>query len=442
MDLEAVLAPIPGDNPAGADLRYSSVYVDIKEARRADDLLNRGEWQTSVIKRSDWDKVITISVEALSRKTKDLQIAAWLTEALIKTEGFGGLSSGLKVINEYLTAFWNDLYPVIEEEDLEFRAAPLEFLNDKLWTAIKDIPLTDSSVTPGYSWLKWQESRQVGAESSVLNQRGDVDEEKKQRRQELIDEGKITTEDFDAAVSASSKDFYKSLANDLRTCREEFLNLDRIVDEKFGREAPRLAELGKSMEECEQLVLRILKDKGGIEPEVQETREVPGEIGTENPQEAEEGVLLHPEAVTPGIFQTSPAGSVPELLATEEAIWQDALQTMQTGGIREALGRLLESSYRAPSIRERNRYRLMTAKLCLKADRADLARPLIEELHSLIEELHLERWESPRWIGEVLDTFYQVLTRGEPSDDDLIRAKALLQRLCTLDVTLAVNYRG
>jgi type VI secretion system protein ImpA len=80
-------------------------------------------------------------------------------------------------------------------------------------------------------------------------------------------------------------------------------------------------------------------------------------------------------------------------------------------------------------------------KLCLEADRPDLARPIVEELNHLIEELHLERWESPLWMAEVLDALYQCLTRGEPSDEDKNRAKALFQKLCTTDVTRAMNYK-
>ena len=167
MDMDSLLAPIPGENPAGEDLRYSPIYDDLKEARRADDQLERGEWQRE-IKTSDWDKVISLASDALSKKSKDLQIAAWLTEALIRKEGFSGLAAGLKLLLGLLQGYWENVYPVIEEGDLEFRGAPLQFLNDKVSSSLKEVPLTDPSATPGYSWLKWQESREVGAESDTL----------------------------------------------------------------------------------------------------------------------------------------------------------------------------------------------------------------------------------------------------------------------------------
>ncbi len=126
---------------------------------------------------------------------------------------------------------------------------------------------------------------------------------------------------------------------------------------------------------------------------------------------------------------------------SEDGLWAEALQTMQAAGMKTALGQILSAACSAPSVREKNRLRLLMAKLCLKADRPDLARPIAEELQALIEELHLDRWESAVWIADVLDVLYQCLTRGEPSDDDLNRAKTLFQRLCTTDVTKAAGYK-
>ena len=100
------------------------------------------------------------------------------------------------------------------------------------------------------------------------------------------------------------------------------------------------------------------------------------------------------------------------------------------------------ASCTASSIRQKNRYRLLIAKLCLRAERPDLARPVLEDLHSLIEQLNLEQWESPIWIAEALDAYYQCLTAEGASDDDIYKANnELFQRLCTKDITKAIRYR-
>ncbi len=438
IDVDALLAPIPGENPAGEDLRYSQTYDEIKEARRFDDPLELGDWKRE-IKSADWDKVIDLSVDALSTRSKDLQIGVWLTEALILTEGFDGLAAGLKIITGLLQDYWENLYPSVEEGDLDFRAAPLEFMNEKLWPRVKQVPLTDSKKTPGYSWLKWQESREVGYESDTRNKYGDVDESRKRKRDEDTAEGKLTAEEFDGAVTVSSAAFYKSLADLLLSCLEEFKTLDATVDEKFGQQAPRLAELGESIEQCNQLVSRIYREKNPASAAESAARTKPEKqpVSTEGEaaEERRRPVMLSEEV--PSLARSS---SIAEEVS-EGALWKEALRALENDGIKAALDSLLSASFSAPSVREKNRYRLLMGKLCLKGDRPDLARPIAEELYALMEELHLDRWESPVWTAEVIGLLYQCLTSGEPSDDDLAKARALFQRMCTTDVTKAIMYR-
>jgi len=435
IDIEAILAPIPGDNPAGEDLRYSPAYDQIKEARRADDLLDRGDWQRE-IKTSDWDAVITTAVDALINKSKDLQIAAWLIEALVDTEGFSGLAIGLKILSGFLRDYWEHVYPVIEDGDLDFRIGPIELMNDKVWLAVKQVPLTDKDATLGYSWLQWQESRQVGYEADIRNQYGDVDENKKKARNASIAEGKITAEDFDAAVARSSKAYYESLAKDLTVCLEEFKRFDDTVDEKFGSEAPRLAELREALDDCERVIMKIFKEKKDLDA-IEEPEPATEEAEATEVNEVEEEENASFEDVLP-----FPEDRILDSGSLEKAMWKDALAKLKASGIKKALGQLFSASCSAPSVREKNRYQLLMAKLCLKAERPDLARPIAEKLNILIEELQLERWESPVWIADVLDTLYKCLTTGEPTDEDIGRARALLQRLCTTDVTKAMSYRS
>ncbi|HHO75381.1 MAG TPA: type VI secretion system protein TssA [Deltaproteobacteria bacterium] len=445
IDADTILAPVPGENPAGEDLRYTPVYDEIKEARRADDPLDRGDWNRE-LKTSDWDTVIRVSTEVLTEKTKDLQIAAWLTEALIRKQGFDGLIAGLTILRGFLENFWDHVYPPIDDGDLDYRVGPFEFMNDKLWSAIKEIPVTDSSAGPGYSWFKWQESRKVGYESDILNKFGDVDDKRKSSREELIAEGKLTGEDFDAAVAVTSKAFYVNLEAALSSCLEEFDRLDAAIDDKFGSEAPRLSEIKGAIEDCMQLTARILKDKKQIEPDPV-PREEPmdtkpnGDIASSAiPENSKDKPADDIPAASPSSFTAASLGAADQG-SLEQALWQDALKTVAASGIKEALEKLRNAAHSAPSVRQKNRYRLLIAKLCLRVSRADLARPVIEQLYALIEELNLERWESPIWIAEVLDAYYQCLTSQGASDEDIYKANnELFQKLCTKDITKAMIY--
>lgn len=439
LDIGSILAPLPGDNPAGEDLRYTQVYEVIKEARKTEDAFAMGEWQRDT-KSADWDRVVTTAVEALTAKSKDLQIAAWLTEALVESEGFEGLSAGLVILDGLTGNFWETVYPVMEDGDIEFRLAPFEFLNERLSSCIRQQALTAS----GYSWFRWQESRDVGYEADTKNKFGDIDETKKLRRDELIAEGKISAEQFDSAASQTPRQMREALQVQLASCQDAFVALDKRVDEQFGRDAPRISDIGQALEECALLVARIYGEKKvstsgqkpspasdvALEAEKREKTSVPEKSASSLDSLLETALHVH-----------APSAALPETGCQEEILWDEAQRMLAGGEMRDALERLLSASYRMPSERERTRYRLLIAKLCIKADRHDLARPIVEGLNALIDELHLERWESPIWIAEVLEALYQCLTSGEPTDEDAGKAQELFRKLCAMDVTKAILYR-
>src|ERR1700685_2583787 len=108
-----LLTPIPGDNPSGVYVRHDSkllLYDKIKEARRQDDELAQGDWETER-KMADFPRAKKLAEEALATKTKDLQLAAWLTEAQLHIESFAGLLQGLKLCTGLVRDFWDSVYP-------------------------------------------------------------------------------------------------------------------------------------------------------------------------------------------------------------------------------------------------------------------------------------------------------------------------------------------
>ena len=91
-----LLNPIAGENPSGASLRYERVYDQIKEARTESEESILGT--LSAPKKADHNQVIKLAGEALATKSKDLQLAAWLSEAHVKKEGLGLIQPCLKLI--------------------------------------------------------------------------------------------------------------------------------------------------------------------------------------------------------------------------------------------------------------------------------------------------------------------------------------------------------
>src|SRR5205085_9362665 len=117
IDIEKFLQPIPGDNPSGSDLRYV-LYDELEEARRREDpavvaKLNYGR----DAKTTDHNKVIKLAEDALVNKSKDLQIAAWLTESWLYRHQIEGLVSGLQLLTGLVDRFWDSAYPEIEDGD-------------------------------------------------------------------------------------------------------------------------------------------------------------------------------------------------------------------------------------------------------------------------------------------------------------------------------------
>ncbi|MGO9894969.1 MAG: ImpA family type VI secretion system protein, partial [Bryobacteraceae bacterium] len=127
IDIEALLQPISDSRPCGADLRNHPIFIQIREARRQEENLSQGVWAYDV-KEADYGLALKLSVEALTKRGKDLQVAAWLTEALLRREGFAGLWQGLSLIQRLLETYWDSVYPEIDEDgDMDLRATPLRW---------------------------------------------------------------------------------------------------------------------------------------------------------------------------------------------------------------------------------------------------------------------------------------------------------------------------
>lgn len=429
INLDLISAPLSDDAPAGEDLRYTKVYDDIKEARRADDDIPQGDWQRET-KSADWDKVVRLALDALTTQTRDFQIAAWLAEGLAMEKGFDGVESGLRVLTVLLSEFWDTAYPLVEDDDYDYRAAPFEFLNDKLTAAIRMIPLTDPRSSQGYSFLKWKESRDVGFEA---DNRGN-------RRADLMAEGKISGEEFDMAVAKSSASFYKTLADSIAACITVFGEMDAAVDSKFGSHAPRVSEIGQILDECNRIVIKICREQKGLRDAIEAEPEdsVAGAVAEHVP--AESGTGEQSAQQPTGMTISLPAMGGNEA-AQETALWNEAVRIMQGGGLKDALNMLLAAAGSQPSERGRSRCRFLVAKLCLRAGKPDLAKPILEQLYGTITEFRLENWESPAWIAEVMESLYQCLVSAQYVDEDPARAQELFRRICTMDVTKALASR-
>src|SRR6185436_9941786 len=252
-DVQDLLQPIPGANPAGESLRYQGTYDRISEARREDDpSLSQGIYKSS-LKRADWATVETICVEALTTRTKDLQIAGWLLEAWLHLYGFAGVAKGLRLMTGLCDQFWDDLYPAIESGDLEGRIAPFDWIEQKLTLKLKQIPLTtpDGINDESYSYVDWESACHF--ENLAMKD--------PRALQEALAKINPTVATFRAAVSATDRSFYLEMRNDLASAIDACELLQQIVDEKCGKQAPSLRQFKDTLYSIHQLISQDLESR-------------------------------------------------------------------------------------------------------------------------------------------------------------------------------------
>jgi len=277
LELERLLAPVPGDAPTGEMLRYEGTYDSLQEARSADNpTLPQGIWERG-LKKANWNEVYSICFEALENRSKDLQIATWMLESLLHLYGFEGVREGLKLLKGMVENFWDEnLYPEIVEDDLEGRLAPMVWLNEKLSLQLKMLPITmpQSSDSYPYTYSDWENANRL--EKLAVKE--------KEAMRKADSEGKVTRAKFLGSVMFSPPIFYKRLYGNLKASLELVEDINSHLDEKCGKEAPSFAQFRETLENILRLVNNFLKEKGEDEERGEQETDKAGE---EQPPEQE-----------------------------------------------------------------------------------------------------------------------------------------------------------
>jgi type VI secretion system protein ImpA len=259
IDIAALLAPIAGANPAGIPIEYEAVHGTIKAARQGTE---RSQFESEA-RPPDWRAVVRLSTDVLRSQSKHLEVAVWLADALVKTQGFAGLRDGLKLLRGLHDNFWDHLYPEIEDGDLSGRANRLAWLNEAgdgretLASAIGSVPLTAPGTGFSYGWIQWKESRDVA--NLALRSA--------EKYAAALAENRITPEQFDKAVAGGPRKFYEELLADIVGALEECTQLEVVVSTRYGRDAPSLLNVRGAIEECQHVAERIVQEKRRLEPD-------------------------------------------------------------------------------------------------------------------------------------------------------------------------------
>ncbi len=277
IDLDAMLQPIEGDNPAGESLQYIGLYDEIREARRADDNLALGDWQTN-LKVADWRKVIDLSVPALTNQSKDIQIGAWLGEALAKQYGFAGARDVMRLLKGFHEYFWDYLYPEIDEGDMEARGNALAWMDRQMALALKETPITN---VPGqsYNFIQYEDSKKFDIPENFDMLGSDEQEKYNILKRQAETEHRVMGDMWRKSYNTTRRAFYEDTILTLNECWESYQELDRIMDEKFGNQTPGLGEIRKTLDDIKTAVERFVKEKRIQEPDPSDAVAGGGEVG-------------------------------------------------------------------------------------------------------------------------------------------------------------------
>jgi type VI secretion system protein ImpA len=255
LDFTKLLAPISEATPAGVPLPFE-VRETLAQGRiedNPDDFKPDDPMRPATFKKADWPGVAKLAQETLAKTSKDLLVAARLTEALVKLHGFAGLRDGLHLMRMLVEQCWDRLYPTIEDGDLELRAGPLHWLDDpdlgaRFPNTLRMAPLIFFGDSGRYSWL-----------DSRLSQEG---------------RGKVSRDDFEKAVLAMPFPRCEAVAAELAACREELKLLTQALAVRMGPAAPGLTTIRQAVDECNTLIQEIVQRK---RPAEEPKGDIPGE---------------------------------------------------------------------------------------------------------------------------------------------------------------------
>jgi type VI secretion system protein ImpA len=156
---------------------------------------------------------------------------------------------------ELVAGFWDNLYPLPDEEGLSTRVLPLTWLNGAdgdgvLLTPLNRIPLTEGNSCGPFAMWQYLQASEIATTTDPAE------------REDRIQRGAATREQIDRACNETSAQFFLQTIQDIEDCRREFQALDEILTEKCGHEhAPPTSRIRETLENCLRAVQEIGKKR-------------------------------------------------------------------------------------------------------------------------------------------------------------------------------------
>ena len=265
IDLQRLLQPIPGNSPTGIDLRtqdsdsHESVYWQLRSARNESGEIERKHITDPAnteydLTRCRWSEIISTAADALTQQSKDLEVAAWLCDSLVRVQGFAGLRDGLRLARELVEQYWDTLYPSLDASGEGLAARLNQFgglFRGRQHPALR-VPLTEGEK---FTELDYEQAQ-------ALDRLADPKE-----KQARIAKGEVTMQTFAEAVRETSTPFLKALVEDLEESLIEGEKLGAVLRPKCGKNergedvAPSAREFSEVLEKVLGVVRLVAGDR-------------------------------------------------------------------------------------------------------------------------------------------------------------------------------------
>lgn len=295
VDMPAVLAPIPGDSPVGGDLREDraadALYTRLRDARadartaeRAQDDAVGGDY----VVPPEWRTIRDLATEALTQHSKDLEIAGWLTEALLRGDGLRGLAAGLEVMRGLVDQYWDNLYPLADEDGVETKVAPVAALNGVSGDGTLVQPLRRVTLfkrPDGAPLQFWQYEQSV-------DMAGIAEEA---RRKQRIAAGVIPFDTLETEARLPGGAGLVEVARDAQAAGEAWAALAASLDAHAGADAPPSSRIREVLEQIRTAAARFA-GPGAMEAAAA-VEQPPAEEKTEAAPAAPEAAPVVPGAI-------------------------------------------------------------------------------------------------------------------------------------------------
>jgi type VI secretion system protein ImpA len=263
IDVAPWLAPLAsGVGGAGIDLRAdfsaTSPYQRLRDARaaaRAEERARDAQTDSDGPEAAGWRDVVSVGQKALDTLSKDFEIAAWLTEALVRTQGLAGLTAGAQLLAGLCESFWEGGFPQPDEDGLEARASPIGGLaggekDGTIMQPLRRLALFRRADGTPMGLYQWDQAEQIFT----------MDEK---RRKAKYAAGAPEIKDLEAEARLD-KTYLIGMGKATAAAIVAWRELDRQIDARFGTEAPSVRKVSSLLDRMLEVIARL----GGVVAEV------------------------------------------------------------------------------------------------------------------------------------------------------------------------------